>query len=515
MARLFEYQGKKLLEAFKISIPRGDVVKTPEDAVSVFEKIKTSVVVKAQTWTTGRAGTGGIKFADNVIEVKEAVTGILNKTIKGFKVTEVLVEEKLDIEKEFFAGIIIDDNLKKPVLIFSSVGGTGIEEIAKSHPDKVIKYPIDITDGLREYTARDLVRKTGLSGKLQMQVAAVLTKLYKMCKDYELRSAEINPLVLTKKGDIYAADCHLAIDDYAVFRHPNLGIEIARDLTNPPSELDKIAFNVEKGDYRGTFYFIQLEREFDKESGYVGFHGAGGGGSMMSMDAVLNQGFKIADFCDTSGNPPASKVYRAAKIILSQKNIVGYFGSGSGVASQEQFHSARGLIKAFLEDDINVPVVMRLGGNQEEKAIEIFNRFKQRLKVPVECYGKDNSAVYCAKRLRVLIDEYGINDGLPYNTKEKELFNKSYSFKTVTQGEVCFDYSKCQNCKTKVCIEECIPKILKIEEGVPVLAISREDAAKGKCIECLACELECKDRGNSGAYIDLPIPGLIDYRNKN
>ncbi|MDQ7825313.1 MAG: ATP-grasp domain-containing protein [Candidatus Eremiobacteraeota bacterium] len=511
MARIFEHQGKSLLGAFSINVPEGSTAGTAEEAAIIFEKLQKPVVIKAQTWTTGRAQSGGIKFAGSAEEARAAASAILGSTIKGFTVTEVRVEEKLDIAREFYAGVIIDDNGKQPLLLFSSVGGTGIEEIAALHPDKVVKYPIDIIEGLEEFKARDLVRETGISGKLQVDLASLLVKLYRLCRSYEMRSAEINPLVLASDGRLYAADCHMALDDYAVFRHPDCGIEIARDLSNPPSALDKIAFNVEKGDYRGTFYFIQLERDFSREENYVGFHGAGGGGSMMSMDAVLAAGFKIANFCDTSGNPPASKVYRAAKIILSQRHIVGYFGSGSGVASQEQFHSARGLLKAFMEDNLQVPAVIRLGGNQEEKAMELFSRFGPRLAVPVECYGKDTSAVTCAGRLKALTAEREKPES-PVKPERAAETVKSYSFKTVTGGEVSFDYTRCGACESKACSEECIPKILKLEEGRPVLAITAEEAAKGKCIECLACELECLDRGKGGARIDLPIPGLEEYR---
>ncbi|MCD4782734.1 MAG: acetate--CoA ligase family protein [Candidatus Eremiobacteraeota bacterium] len=506
MARLFEYQSKSILNKFKIPVPEGKIADTPESAGDIAREFACPVVVKAQTWTTGRAKYGGIKFADTPEEAKMAAAGIIGKKIKGFTVENVLVEKKLDIEEEYFAGIIIDDSKASPVLIFSSVGGTGIEEIAKEHPDKVIRHTIDIHEGLSAYTARNLVRKVGISGKLQMKIAGILVKLYKAAREYEARSAEINPLVRVKSGDIMAADCHITIDDYAVFRHPDLGIEIARELSNPPTELDMTAFNVEKNDYRGTFYFIQLETDFEEGQGYVGFHGAGGGGSMMSMDAVLAEGFKIANFCDTSGNPPASKVYRAAKIIMAQKGIDGYFGSGSGVASQEQFHSARGLVKAFRENWIRIPVVERLGGNQEEKACDILHNYTKDLPAPVECYGKDTPASYCAKRLRELVNKAEIKD-IP--KPKEEPHNADYSFQTVSEGTVSFDYDKCRKCISKACIKECIPGILNLnDEGCPVLNISKEDAAKGKCTECLCCEIECKFKGEAGGKIDLPIKEL-------
>jgi succinyl-CoA synthetase beta subunit len=153
-------------------------------------------------------------------------------------------------------------------------------------------------------------------------------------------------------------------------------IEIAREFDRPPTELEKIAYRVEEKDYRGTFYFFQMVDETAGSEKYIGFNGAGGGGSMMSMDAVLNRGFKLANYCDTSGNPPASKVYRAAKVILSQPGIMGYFASGSGVASQEQYHSARGLTKAFWKNWI--PAVIRLGGNFEKRRSRSWDTSRHR-----------------------------------------------------------------------------------------------------------------------------------------
>ena len=134
---------------------------------------------------------------------------------------------------------------------------------------------------------------------------------------------------------------------------------------------------------------------------------------MMSMDALHQLGFKIANFCDTSGNPSAAKVYRAAKIILSQENIDAYFASGSGVASQEQFHSARGLVKAFRELKLHLPAVIRIGGNFEEEAIEILEQYTTDLPGRVEAYGRDTSALYCAQRLRELVDNWNYEDTNP------------------------------------------------------------------------------------------------------
>jgi succinyl-CoA synthetase beta subunit len=507
MARLHEYQGKALLKQFGIPVPAGRAAADPEEARQVAEEIGGAVVVKAQAWVTGRAGLGAIRFADAPAEVEAAARDLLGMQIGHFVVDQVMVEQKLDIKQEFYAGVIVDDRARAPVVIFSSVGGTGIEEIAKEYPDRVARHTVDIRLGLRDFEAREMARKAGITGKLLIKLGGVIEKLYNAARSYDARAAEINPLALTEAGDLVAADCRFTVDDYAVFRHKDLGIEIAREFDRPPTALEKVAWDVEKGDYRGTFYFIQMEQGFSKGDGVVGFHGAGGGGSMMSMDAVLSKGFKIANFVDTSGNPPASKVYRAARIILSQPGIDGYFGSGSGVASQEQFHSARGLVKAFMEVPLTVPAVIRLGGNAEDLAVDILRRAADAIPAPVEGYKKDDSPDFCAERLRALVDGWMPPAELPQGYARPDA-TEPYTFETVTGGTVTLDHARCRECESKVCIETCAPKILSLEGEVPVLNITHEEAKKGGCVECLACQVECYFVGNKGGFVELPIAGL-------
>jgi succinyl-CoA synthetase beta subunit len=509
MAKLHEYQGKKLLQGKKISIPNGGTAKSSSEVKSLAEKIGTPVVIKAQAWITGRAGIGAIRFADTPDEAALISESILGMEINNFTVDTVLVEERLAVKNEFYAGVVIDDQEQSPVVIFSSKGGSGIEEIAKEYPQAVARLPIDVRKGLHDYKARDLVRNTRIRGRLQLGLGNILVRLYDLARDYDARSAEINPIILTEDGKLIAADCRITIDDYAVFRHPELGIEIAREFERPPTKLERIAWQVERNDYRGTFYFIQMEQKFQKGEGVIGFHGAGGGGSMMSMDAVLNQGYKLANFVDTSGNPPASKVYRAARIILAQEGIDGYFGSGSGVASQEQFHSARGLVKAFMEIPLVVPAVIRLGGNAEERAISIIERAQPYIPAKVEAYGKDDSPEFCAQRMHTLIQEHNSLDAHLAGVKRKEV-REAYSFDTVSGGSVSFDHSVCRECYSKVCVESCVPGILSLKDEAPVLNITKEEASKGGCTECLACDVECFFDGKQGGYVKLPIPGLLE-----
>ncbi|HEY89689.1 MAG TPA: succinyl-CoA synthetase subunit beta [Thermoflexia bacterium] len=507
MARLHEYQGKKLLKQFKFAVPQGRVAATPDEARAIAAEIGRPVMVKAQAWVTGRATLGGIRKAAMPDEAAESAAAMLGMKIKDFTVEQVLVEEQLDIAREFYAGIIVDDREQAPLVMFSSVGGTGIEEIAAQFPDKVAHTHVDIEFGLQDYQARNLVRQAGIGGKLQRDLGTLLVRLYNVARAYEARAAEINPLVQTADGRLYAADCRITVDDYAVFRHPDLGIEIAREYNRPPTALERVAYAVEANDYRGTFYFIQMAQDFEKGEGYIGFHGAGGGGSMMSMDAVLRQGYQVATFVDTSGNPPASKVYRAAKIVLAVGPIDGYFGSGSGVASQEQFYSARGMFKAFLEEQVDVPIVIRLGGNAEDQAVEILESLNGRIPAPVEGYKKDDSPDFCAARLDALIksanSKWQMANGNSPTLSEPQ---RPYIFKTITNGTVTLDHAICATCESKVCIEACARQILSLNnEGCPVLNITREEAARGRCVECLACEVDCLLYGADGGHIELPL----------
>jgi succinyl-CoA synthetase beta subunit len=510
MARLHEYQGKDLLRKFGIAVPDGAAVSTPEEAREQAERLGGRCVVKAQAWITSRAAQGAIRFVETSEEAARAATQMLGQSFAGFAVERVLVEQRLSLKRELFLSILVDDEARRPLLLLAGVGGSGIEEILQSHPERVGRATFSAVRGLRGHEARSAARKAGLSGKMLGAVGAVAEKAARLFLACECRSLEINPLVVTEEGAIVALDCRIAIDDYAVFRHPELGIEIARELSRPPTRLDRIAYDAEKNDYRGTFYFIELETERKEGVRYVGFHGAGGGGSMMSMDALKSEGFEPANFTDTSGNPPASKVYRAARVILAQKGIVGYFGSGSGVASQEQDNQARGLVKAFLEAPLEVPAVVRLGGNREDEAVAILEGYTQSLPVPVEGYKSKDPASKCAARLRELVEHPAAwRPAQPLPTRSEP--HPTYSFPTVTGGTVAFDDELCLRCPDQPCVPACKPQILSVRDGTVRLNISLEEARSGKCIECFACEQECFFHAQGAIRITMPIPGLAEY----
>ena len=512
MARLTESQGKRVLAAAGIVVPRGEVASSAAAAGAAARALGGAVVVKGLAWTTGRAGQGLIAFAADAAEAERSAAAILGRSVKGFPISEVLVEERLEIAAERFASIILDDRRRRPVLLVSSRGGTGVEEVAREHPEAVAELSLDVMEPPPVAALGALWQSIGVPAGEAEKLAAATALLWRVARGVEARAAEINPLVVTRRGDVVALDCRITVDDAAVFRHPELAIDVARDLGHPPSPLERIAWEVERDDYRGTFYFMQMRERFARGERVVAFHGAGGGGSMMAMDALQRRGFSVANFCDTSGNPPASKVYRAARVLLSQPNVDGYFGSGSGVASQEQFHSARGLVKAFREEPLAVPAVIRLGGNGEEKAIEILTGYTRDLGVSVECYGKDTPVDECAARLETLVEAARSFPDPGPRTPDPGPARRPYTFATPT-GSITYDHTVCATCVSKACIAACVPQILSLDEGgLPVLNVTREDAAKGRCIECLACEVDCRALGAGGGHVSLPIPGLDEYR---
>jgi succinyl-CoA synthetase beta subunit len=505
MARLHEYQGKAILAANGFNIPRGRLARTAEEAAAAAAELSDEVVIKIQAWTTGRAGIGGVAFTKKPDEVRAHAMRMLAMKVGQFPVEAVLVEEKIDIDREFFLSLALDDAARAPMIIFAGGGGTGIEERAAS----TRRIACDVNRGPLDSAVNEAVSSCGLSSAHARQLADSIRKLFTAARSVEARSLEINPLVLTKSGEFVAADCRITIDDYAVVHHPELGIEIAREFDHPPTPLERVAYAVEQNDHRGTFYFAQLATAAPKDSkGLVGFHGAGGGGSMMSMDAIVNAGFTIANFTDTSGNPSASKVYRAARIILAQPDLVGYFGSGSGVASQEQFWSAYGLAKAFWELDLDIPAVIRLGGNTEDRAVGILQRMSKLLRAPVEGYRKTDTPATIAARFAELVGSAGDRKWKPRTPRAPE-FIKDSSATTflVKNGRVWINTKQWSQIRSAV--ETHSGGLIVDRKGAPAPSLPSEEFAT-KDSELLACDVECRLAGVEGFYLELDVRELND-----
>ncbi|MCF8038043.1 MAG: acetate--CoA ligase family protein [Desulfohalobiaceae bacterium] len=411
MAKFFEYQGKEHFRKAGIPVPEGVVVNTPQEAREAAAKLARPVVLKAQVWAGGRGKSGAVQFADTPEEAGQAAAGILGMEVKGLEVKQVLVEEKLDIVQEFYAGVVINSaqEVRGPVLMFSPEGGVDIESVPR---EKIAMKNVDIIKGLMPYDTLNMAVSMGVRGKILRQVADAVFKLYQLFRQLDCRTLEINPLVLTRDNRVIAADCRMAVDDQALFRHPELGVKIGREFLKEPTEFDLIGWSFEESDFRGTSYVAEMAPpEEVKKGGYIGFHGIGGGAAMLGMDAVNRVDLKVADFADTSGNPTASKVYRVVKLIMAQPGIEGYLLAGFMMANQEQWHHAHGIVKAMREElpkRPGFPVVILLCGNKEKESQEILKEGLAGLNARIELYDREH--VYDSNviggRLRALVDEY-------------------------------------------------------------------------------------------------------------
>jgi succinyl-CoA synthetase beta subunit len=417
MARIFEYQGKELLRKVGIPVPKGQCIVTADEAKKVANEIGKPVVAKAQVWATGRLQAGGIKFANTPEEAEKAARELIGGEIKGLTVERVLVEEQLDVGREFYVGVTVSNSykVKGPVLILSTEGGTSIEEVAERNPERIANLNVDYLHGVGPHEANQLISKVSFNGgrisrELTENLADIMRNVYKAFTEYDARGIEINPLILTKDNHFVAGDCHVTIDDNSVFRHPELGINVPRDMDRLPTELEERAWTtIEEEDYRGTGYFAQMVPRIEGQ-GWLGFHGIGGGGAMLGASAFVTRGLKIANYADTSGDPPASKIYSVVKYILSQP-VDGYVLMGACLANQEQWHHAHALVKAFKEEARKrpgFPVVLLLAGNKEKEAHDIIRDGFKDLPLRWELYGRDYiyNTDFIADRVEVLVKAY-------------------------------------------------------------------------------------------------------------
>lgn len=409
MARLFEYQGKEFLKDAGVAIPMGEVASTAKEAYEVATRVGKPVVVKAQVWVGGRGKAGAIKSADTPEEAEKAASVILGMEVKGFPVRKVLVEEKLNIEKEYYVGVIPDSSWKSqaPVIMFSTQGGMDIEEVPE---DKIFRAEIDYLKGFPIYDALNLASSAGIPNQFLGEMAGVISKVVEVFKKRDCNILEINPLILTQEGKVIAGDCRMGIDDNSTFRHPEMGITIPREFPWEATDFDMVGWGIEETDLRGSGFVMKMTLD-ETSPGFIGFHAIGGGAAMIGMDALSRVGLKPANFADTSGNPVASKVYRVAKVVLSQPNIEGYLLAGFMIANQEQWHHAHALVKVLREElpkKSGFPCVLLLAGNKEEESLKILREGLKGLPGPIEIYGSERveDSDFIGERMLELVKQY-------------------------------------------------------------------------------------------------------------
>lgn len=353
--KLYEYQAKQIFSEHGIRTPAGRIAFTAEEVKKIAEELG-AVVLKSQVLVGGRGKAGGIKKTETPDEAYSKAKELLKMEIKGLKVEKILVEEKLDIEREMYAGITLDRGNKGIVIILSSVGGMDIEEIAAKHPDRIAKKVINPIWGLQDYQIRELLYESGMPREYFKDVFSILKTLYRIFIKYEAELTEINPLVVTRDGAIYAADARLNIDDSSLYRNR----EMAEKREISGSDLEKEA------EKKGINY-VKLD-------GNIGVIANGAGMSMATMDLIYLEGGKPANFLDIGGGASSELVKTSINLILSDPSVkVIFINIFGGITRCDVV--AEGLVNAFSEMDVKTPVVLRLSGTNEEQGRKIISEF--------------------------------------------------------------------------------------------------------------------------------------------
>ncbi len=357
--KIHEYQAKEILRQYNVAVPKGKVAFSTDEVVDIAKnEIGGDVwVVKAQIHAGGRGKGGGVKVAKSLQEVQDYSNQIMGMTLvthqtgpEGKVVKRLLIEQGVNIDRELYVGITLDRAISKNVIMVSTEGGMEIEKVAAETPEKIIKEAVDPEVGLQAYQARKLGFALGLGGAQLKNAVKFLMGLYKAYEKSDCSLAEINPLVITKEGDVIALDAKMNFDDNALFRHPDI-LEF-RDLDEEdPLEIEASKYSLN---------YIKLD-------GNVGCMVNGAGLAMATMDIIKLAGGEPANFLDVGGGANKTTVANGFKIILSDPNVkailINIFG---GIVRCDRV--AQGVIDAAKEMDINVPIVVRLEGTNAKEA---------------------------------------------------------------------------------------------------------------------------------------------------
>ncbi len=351
--KLHEHQAKEVFAKYGIPVPEGKAAFTVEQAKEIAEELgEFPLVVKAQVHCGGRGKAGGVKIVKNMEELEEAVASLLGKTLKTFQcpdgkpVTRVLIEKATNIDKEFYAAITLDRSKSKPVLMASAAGGMEIEEIVKENPDAIIIETIDPELGLMPYQARRMAFKLGLPVR---ETSKIFLKMWKIYEELDASLVEINPLVLTKEGNVVALDAKMDIDDNALFRHPDLA-ELEDEEQLPSQEREAKKYNL----------------NYVKLSGNIGCMVNGAGLAMTTMDIIKLAGGEPANFLDVGGGANVEQIANAFRILMGDPDVkVVFINIFGGILRVDRL--ARGIIEASKLVEIRVPIVARLEGTNAEE----------------------------------------------------------------------------------------------------------------------------------------------------
>ncbi len=377
--RFFEYESRRIIELSGIPVTDYGFCKTPAEAREAAQRIGGPVVVKSQVLSGGRMKAGGVKFADTPEEAEARAAAILELEINGQMPRGVLVDPKAEVKQEYYAGVVWDGTAKRPLMLFSDMGGIDIEEVAEQHPDHVGRGHVSNLLPISDFEAKQTVARSGVSGRQLTRATPVLARLARLFRERDMTLAEINPLAELEDGSFVALDAHMEMEDEAKPRQKALlegELEIAPDDTREPyepSEFERNVKAIDSADHRGV---IQ-----GKDHGFTGNLGlviGAGGGSLTLTDAVRSQGGKPANYAEIGGNPSVSKACGLATEVLNKDGVEKIAVMMSIVSNTRVDIVARGVIKACLQmdkDPAETIAIFRIPGAWEEEGEKILRRY--------------------------------------------------------------------------------------------------------------------------------------------
>jgi succinyl-CoA synthetase beta subunit len=385
--KVHELQAKEMLAQYGVPVPRGRVAQTPEEARSVASELGGPVVVKAQIHAGGRGKGGGIKLASSPEEAKTMAEQVIGMTLvtpqtgpEGRYVRRVLVEEQTQVERELYFAVLIDSSTGWPVLMGSQAGGMEIEEVAATNPEAIHRVAVDPAAGFQPYEGRRLAFALGLTGDLLRPAVALMANLYRFFVEKDASLAEINPLVVTKDQKVIALDAKINFDDNAQFRHPD--VVAMRDV----DEEDPLEVRAQE---EGIQNYVKLD-------GNIGCVVNGAGLAMATMDAIKLAGGEPANFLDIATANDPQRVVNALGIIGSDPAVkailINIFG---GMARVDVI--AEGIIEAYKQQKVSVPVVARLAGTNLEEGVRMLEASPVRVERAEDLKEAASKAVAAAK----------------------------------------------------------------------------------------------------------------------
>jgi len=375
--RFFEYEAREIVKRAGIPVTDYGFTTDPAEAGAIARRIAGPTVIKSQVLSGGRMKAGGVKFADTPEQAEAHAREILGLAIGGHLPRGVLVDPKAEVEQEYYAGVVWDGTRKRPVMIFSPVGGIDIEQVAEQQPDAVGRRHFSNILPFGDFQAKEVIAATGVTGPALNRLVPILARLARVFVENDMTLAEINPLGRLRDGSFVALDAHMEMENEARTRHARLLAELGvgeeeTRQAREPTEFELAGEAVDAVDHRGVAGNVT---EFD---GNLGLVIGAGGGSLTLFDAVRAHGGKPANYCEIGGNPSVAKACGLAKLVLSKPGVERIAVMMSIVSNTRVDIVARGVIKACLElgfDPAEKVAIFRIPGAWEEEGFKILARY--------------------------------------------------------------------------------------------------------------------------------------------